>query len=184
MTQTGYLYLLGGKQLTKREKALERMRDSGVELRYHNVEELKHLIPDLMLDFSDDEEVEMMGKRNMNAFQYQLLGLFVFISFLFLSTVPLILIAQDSSEATVIKNVRIFDGEGIIPKGSVVIQNGKIIAVGQKIKVPEGTKIFDGKGQTLLPGLIDAHVHVWDPQNLKQSLVFGVTTVVDMFMNV
>jgi glycine/D-amino acid oxidase-like deaminating enzyme len=61
MTQTGYLYLLGGKQLTKREEALERMRDSGVELRYHNVEELKHLIPDLMLDFSDDEEVEMMG---------------------------------------------------------------------------------------------------------------------------
>lgn len=35
-----------------------------------------------------------------------------------------------------------------------------------------------------MPGLIDAHVHVWDEQNLKQSLVFGVTTVIDMFMNV
>jgi glycine/D-amino acid oxidase-like deaminating enzyme len=61
MTQTGYLYLLGGKQLRKREAALEKMRDSGIELRYHNAEELKYLIPDLVPDFSGDDEAEMMG---------------------------------------------------------------------------------------------------------------------------
>lgn len=80
--------------------------------------------------------------------------------------------------------MRIFDGERVILEGSVIIQNGRIVSAGQKVKAPEGAEILDGKGQTLLPGLIDAHVQVWDPQNLKQSLVFGVTAVVDMFMNV
>ena len=36
------------------------------------------------------------------------------------------------------------------------------------------------QGQVLIPGLIDAHVHVWGDA-LAQSLDFGVTTVIDMF---
>lgn len=90
---------------------------------------------------------------------------------------------QDVSAATVIKNVRIFDGDRVIQNSAVVIENGRISAVGRKVKILEGAEVLDGKGQTLLPGLIDAHVHVWDPQNLKQALAFGVTAVVDMFMN-
>ncbi len=92
--------------------------------------------------------------------------------------------AQGTAKATVIKNGRVFDGERMIRKATVVIENGKIAAVGRRVTIPQGAEVLDGKGQTIMPGLIDAHVHVWDPQNLKQALVFGVTTVIDMFMNV
>jgi imidazolonepropionase-like amidohydrolase len=41
----------------------------------------------------------------------------------------------------------------------------------------------DGNGKTLLPGLIDAHVHAYEKDVLEQSLAFGVTTALDMFMS-
>ncbi|HEY6348705.1 MAG TPA: CIA30 family protein [Candidatus Angelobacter sp.] len=80
----------------------------------------------------------------------------------------------------VIRNVRIFDGSRVIEKGDVWIRNGLIQAVGAKVKAPPGARVIDGTGETLLPGLIDAHVHVWGTA-LKEALVFGVTTELDMF---
>ena len=87
-------------------------------------------------------------------------------------------------ETTVIKDVRIFDGKTVIPKGTVVFQEGRITAVGKNIPIPANADVIDGTGKTLLPGLIDAHVHIISPDHLKQSLVFGVTTNIDMFMDV
>ena len=83
-----------------------------------------------------------------------------------------------------IKNVRVFDGEKMIPPSTVVIDGGKIVGIGERISIPENAEMIDGAGKTLLPGFIDSHVHVWDKQNLRQSLVFGVTAVVDMFTSV
>jgi len=125
--------------------------------------------------------MEKKKNHTLRSFTSILLAFFVFVGCLALLSG---LAAQDISSATVIKNVRIFDGEKIIPLGTVIFKNGKITAVGQKITVPEGAEVFDGIGHTLLPGLIDAHVHVWDKQNLKQALIFGVTTVVDMSMSI
>jgi imidazolonepropionase-like amidohydrolase len=87
--------------------------------------------------------------------------------------------AQPGTEA--IKDARIFDGEKVIPSGTVVIKDGKIAAVGAKIAVPADAEVIDGRGKTLLPGLIDSHVHTWAPEQLKQAAMFGVTTVIDMF---
>ena len=42
--------------------------------------------------------------------------------------------------------------------------------------MPEGVAILDAKGATLLPGLIDSHIHA-DPESRRISLKFGVTTV-------
>jgi hypothetical protein len=36
-------------------------------------------------------------------------------------------------------------------------------------------------GRTLLPGLIDAHAHIWNESQLRQAEAFGTTTVLDMF---
>jgi imidazolonepropionase-like amidohydrolase len=44
------------------------------------------------------------------------------------------------------------------------------------LAVPAGTTVVDGTGRTLLPGLIDAHPHATGLSQLRQSLVFGVTT--------
>src|SRR5205085_6768680 len=84
------------------------------------------------------------------------------------------------SRALVIKNVRIFDGSSVIPTGTVIIEGGKIKSVGKDVAVPDGAEVTDGTGHTLLPGLIDSHTHAYGPA-LKQALMFGVTTELDMF---
>src|SRR5262245_2247676 len=83
----------------------------------------------------------------------------------------------------VIRNGRIFDGSRVIQKGDVWVQNGQIKAVGKQVKVPAGVRAIDASGDTLLPGLIDAHVHTWGSA-LKEALIFGVTTELDMFTDV
>jgi imidazolonepropionase-like amidohydrolase len=82
----------------------------------------------------------------------------------------------------VIRNVRLFDGERTIPKTDVVVADGKIKAVGPAASAPAGTEVIDGSGDTLLPGLIDSHVHLWNHYELRQALIFGNTTVLDMLM--
>ncbi len=91
---------------------------------------------------------------------------------------------QRGSNVMAIQNARLFDGENVIPTGTVLVRDGKITACGPDVVVPAGAQVFDGTGKTLLPGLIDSHVHVWATDQLKQTLVFGVTAVVDMFMDV
>lgn len=84
----------------------------------------------------------------------------------------------------VVTDVRVFDGERVIDHRSVLVQDGRISRVGDsKVAVPRGTAVIDGRGRTLLPGLIDAHVHLSDEADadLRQSLALGVTTVLDMF---
>lgn len=89
--------------------------------------------------------------------------------------------ASGSDEATVIRDVRIFDGVERRGPASVLIRGDSIAAVGPEIAVPDGATVVDGAGRTLLPGLIDAHVHTFAPAMLRASLAFGVTTVLDMF---
>ncbi|KAJ9500973.1 hypothetical protein H2202_003531 [Exophiala xenobiotica] len=78
---------------------------------------------------------------------------------------------------TAITNVRVFDGENILPATTVVVSGTTVSSVGRI--VPGGATVVDGKGCTLLPGLIDSHVHTGIPQ-LKLALRFGVTTELEM----
>jgi len=80
-------------------------------------------------------------------------------------------------DRTAIVEARIFDGEEVIPETSVVIERGRIVAIGGV--VPDGAAIVDARGGTLLPGLIDAHVHT-SLDGLEQALTFGVTTELEM----
>jgi imidazolonepropionase-like amidohydrolase len=80
----------------------------------------------------------------------------------------------------VIRDVRIFDGTRVIPKGQVWVQNGRIKAVAADVKAPASVRRIDGAGKTLLPGLIDAHAHAYGTA-LSEALPLGVTTELDMF---
>jgi urease alpha subunit len=82
----------------------------------------------------------------------------------------------------VIRNVRVFDGDRIISANSVLVESGRIRAVGVDLKGPAGAQVIDGTGDTLVPGLIDSHVHAWTRDVLREALVLGNTTVLDMFM--
>jgi imidazolonepropionase-like amidohydrolase len=71
---------------------------------------------------------------------------------------------------TAITNVRIFDGQDVIGERSVVLEGGLITAVGGPI--PADATVVDGQGATLLPGLIDSHVHT-DVEGLRVARAFG-----------
>ncbi len=43
---------------------------------------------------------------------------------------------------------------------TVVVAGGKIDAVGADVKIPDGAKVFDAAGGSLIPGIIDAHSHI------------------------
>ncbi|MBS7527944.1 amidohydrolase family protein [Fusibacter paucivorans] len=73
-----------------------------------------------------------------------------------------------------IRNVKIFDGIKITDQERVVIEHGVISA--KKV----GDRIVHGNGGTLLPGLIDSHVHLYEQKNLEDMTRYGITTALDM----
>jgi imidazolonepropionase-like amidohydrolase len=67
------------------------------------------------------------------------------------------------SHLTAITNASIFTGAGEeIKGGTVVMNNGKIVAVGSSVPVPTGATIIDGTGKWVTPGIIDPHSHLGD----------------------
>ena len=49
---------------------------------------------------------------------------------------------------------------GVIKRGTILIDNGKIVDVGADLKVPDNAEIIDASGKVVMPGLIDAHCHI------------------------
>jgi imidazolonepropionase-like amidohydrolase len=89
-----------------------------------------------------------------------------------------------------ITGAQIVDGRGSPPKAAtVVVEDGRITAVGENAAIPAGVAVIRADGQTLLPGLFDLHTHLlaagggkdldW-AKILKLYLAHGVTTVVDL----
>src|SRR6476619_1247449 len=92
--------------------------------------------------------------------------------------------AARSQSTFIVRDVRLFDGERVAEHRSVVVRDGVIAQVGDaRLPVPTGAHLIAGRGRTLLPGLIDAHVHLSDSAqaDLNQSLALGVTTDLDMW---
>jgi imidazolonepropionase-like amidohydrolase len=87
------------------------------------------------------------------------------------------------SHSVLIRAANVFDGVRSIGVRDVLVRGGLIVEVGTGISAPAGATIVDGSGQTLMPGMIDSHTHVW-PGTLRTALVFGVTTELDMFLDV
>jgi len=80
-----------------------------------------------------------------------------------------------------ITHADLFDGSALSTDQTVTVADGTIIAVGPTESPPRGIRTIDGAGCTLLPGLIDSHVHIEGEASPRQSLNFGVTMVIDMF---
>ena len=95
-----------------------------------------------------------------------------------------------------IRGVTLIDGTGRAPVAgaTVVIEGGRIRDVGTTITAPPGATIIDGAGKFLIPGLIDAHIHLRGGRGGNQPaadqeregiralhgyLYSGVTTVFD-----
>jgi len=118
-----------------------------------------------------------MKSRNLAA-TLRVLGWMAF--FLLLSAPAVFMANAGNGPSFVIRNARVFDGHKTLPQADVWVSEGKIKAVGKDLRVPSDTKVVDAAGDTLLPGLIDAHTHSWGSA-LKEAEIFGVTTELDMF---
>jgi hypothetical protein len=88
---------------------------------------------------------------------------------------------QDKPSGVLIDNVRLIsmvpgapdaeDGRAVLVIGDRIIQIG---AAGE-VTAPEGVRTIDANGQTLIPGLIDAHIHLSDEAELAGYIAHGVT---------
>lgn len=61
---------------------------------------------------------------------------------------------------TVLTGTLLFDGEDLLPDAVVVIEGRRIVAAGRGVRYPDNADVVDLEGATLLPGLIDTHVHL------------------------
>jgi imidazolonepropionase-like amidohydrolase len=110
--------------------------------------------------------------------------------------------ASSMAEQLLIEHGSLIDGTGADPRAdtTVLIEDGRIVAVGADVTAP-GATVIDATGKTVMPGLIDSHLHCSfddvhsndelffhrDPtmvalttaQNLQKILRAGVTSFVD-----
>jgi imidazolonepropionase-like amidohydrolase len=83
-----------------------------------------------------------------------------------------------------ITNANLIDGTGkpVVPNATVIVEDGKIKAIGtgSSVAIPKGAKIFNAQGKYLLPGLWDMHAHFEQVEWGPLYLAAGVTTVRDV----
>ena len=60
--------------------------------------------------------------------------------------------------------------EGIIERGTVVIADGKITAVGADVTIPQDAQVIDVEGRIITPGFIDAHTHMGIDEEIHQPI--------------
>lgn len=87
----------------------------------------------------------------------------------------------------VIKNSKVVTHDNII-QGGVAIKDGKIVSVGFDEDLPESKEVIDGKGNYLIPGGVDPHVHIRYPggahretfeTGTRAAAAGGITTIIE-----
>ncbi|HET6526225.1 amidohydrolase family protein [Sphingopyxis sp.] len=77
-------------------------------------------------------------------------------------------------------NVQLFDADKgtFLASRAVLAQDGKIAAIGAagSLKAPAGTRVIDGRGKTLVPGIWDSHLHIGDDWDVLSNMANGITS--------
>ena len=81
------------------------------------------------------------------------------------------------SVETALVDVRVFADGRLSPRRTVILADGEIT---DRATPAATADVVDGRGGTLLPGLIDCHAHVSTAEHLRAMAAHGVTTVLDM----
>ncbi|MBT8219838.1 MAG: amidohydrolase family protein [Bacteroidia bacterium] len=90
---------------------------------------------------------------------------------------------ESEEEVLVLKNVNLISMESdqVIYGQNIVIKNNLIDYVGSlgNLQGLKDSKIIDGQGKYLIPGLCDMHMHIDHPDILQVNLAYGITTVMN-----
>ena len=89
-------------------------------------------------------------------------------------------LTEEARRPVLFKDVQLYDAdaERFVPKQDVLVEAGKITGVGAGLssRMPEGARVIDGRGKTLVPGLWDSHMHLFDDFAAVGELALGVTS--------
>ena len=85
-----------------------------------------------------------------------------------------------SSCDLVIRHVRLFDGDTDRGVVDVALRANMVVRIGSVGGGCEGATTVDGTGKYLVPGLVNAHVHLWKESDLRVALQAGVFAVFDL----
>jgi len=85
-----------------------------------------------------------------------------------------------TNETLAIKCGKLFDGKSdrLLDNQIIIVENNRITAVGVGVQIPANTKVIDLSTATVLPGLIDAHTHMYlhngdyNDQLLKEQIAY------------
>lgn len=80
----------------------------------------------------------------------------------------------------VIRRVHLFDGDADRGVVDVAVRGGRVAGIGSLDGRCEGATTIDGTGKYLIPGLVNAHVHLWKQSDLRVALQAGVFAVFDL----
>ncbi len=89
-------------------------------------------------------------------------------------------LTEEARRPVLFKDVQLYDAdaERFVPNQDVLVEAGKIIGVGAGLssRMPAGARVIDGRGKTLVPGLWDSHMHLFDDFGAVGELALGVTS--------
>jgi imidazolonepropionase-like amidohydrolase len=111
----------------------------------------------------------------------------MFLSLCFAAACSPLAAAADEAPLLLVPD-RVFDGAEMHPGWQVLVQGDRIAAVGAKVDVPANARRIELAGQTLIPGLIEGHSHLflhpynetsWDDQVLHESLALRTARAVN-----
>src|SRR5450631_4035664 len=83
----------------------------------------------------------------------------------------LMLLASAQAEVIAIENATVMTITHGTFKGSVLVRDGKIAEVGEKVMIPPGATIIDASGGFIMPGIIDCHSHIAIDGNVNEGSV-------------
>ena len=93
--------------------------------------------------------------------------------------VTLIAAAPVCGQTYVIKNATVMTVSKGTFKGSILVKDGKIAEVGEKVMEPQGATIIDASNQYVIPGIIDCHSHIAGDGGINEGSV-SVSSMVDI----
>jgi len=97
------------------------------------------------------------------------------------------LASLSAAQTTLIRNATVLTvTKGTIQNGSVLIENGKIAAIGTNVSAPADATVVDATGKYLMPGIIDCHSHTAieggvNEATLSDSSMANIKDVIDPF---